>query len=53
MWQHARPQPRGRHRIAFAQNQIKIPRSEDYPRGKYLQAFEEILRRLAQWLEVG
>jgi hypothetical protein len=40
-----------RHRIAFARNQIKISHPEDYPDEKYLQAFEETLRRLAQWLE--
>jgi hypothetical protein len=40
-----------RHRIAFARNQIKIPSPEDYPGETYLQAFEETLRRLAQWLE--
>lgn len=39
-----------RHRIAFARNQIKIPSPEDYPGEKYLQAFEETLRRLALWL---
>jgi len=39
-----------RHRIAFARNQIKVPRPEDYPDEKYLQAFEGMLRRLAGWL---
>jgi hypothetical protein len=28
-----------------------IPSPEDYPGEKYLQAFEETLRRLARWLE--
>lgn len=40
-----------RHGIAFARNQIKIPSPGDYPGEKYLQAFEETLRRLARWLE--
>jgi len=40
-----------RHRSAFARNQIMIPSPEDYPGEKYLQAFEETLRRLARWLE--
>ena len=40
-----------RHRNAFPQNQIKVPRPEDYPGEQYLHAFEETLRRLAGWLE--
>jgi len=40
-----------RHRSAFVRNQIKIPTPEDYPGEKYLQAFEETLRRLTRWLK--
>jgi hypothetical protein len=40
-----------RYRVAFARNQIEIPRPEDYPGETYLQAFEETLKRLALWLE--
>lgn len=40
-----------RHQAAFRRNRIGIPYPEDYPGEKYLQAFEETLRALAQWME--
>lgn len=41
----------GGHQSAFIRNEIAVPDPRDYPGGKYLEACEETLRSLGDWLQ--
>jgi hypothetical protein len=41
----------GRHQSAFIRNQITVPDPRDYPRERYLEAFEDTLCSLGEWMQ--
>ena len=40
-----------RHQSAFRRNRIAVRDPQDYPGEKYLEAFEETLRTLGEWMQ--